>query len=275
MFTSVLGLPSATLHNAKKALDISVKSWFAIALAGQWAFAFYVFAIYALTMVFGFDVAEFSPAPGVKNTEGFDRLVLFAHILPSIYLSLFGIFQLVPSIRNRFKGFHSWNGRLFLVLGMSGALTGLYLQWVKGLTFSQGVTLNGLLILVAVGFAWYHAVNKRFDLHMRWAIHSFILINGVWSFRLYLMGWYLVNQGPNGNTQNVDGPMDIFLSFACYLLPMAIVEIYFWAKKQSSSSTVWSGAAVMTGGAVITLIGVGAAIMLMWAPRIGKLLGAI
>ncbi|MCC2617722.1 DUF2306 domain-containing protein [Aestuariibacter halophilus] len=275
MSGSVISSGMFGLQNAKTALDISVKSWFAIALVGQWAFALYVFFIYALTLAFGVDITDISPASGVRETEGFDRVVFFSHIVPSVYLSLFGLFQLVPAIRNRFRGFHRWNGRLFLVLGLCGALTGLYLQWIKGLNFSQGVTVNGLLILLAVAATWYYAVNRRFDLHMRWAVHTFILVNGVWSFRLYLMGWYLVNQGPNGNTPNVNGPMDVFLSFACYLIPMAIAELYFWVKRQRHNHKVWAATTVMTIGALITLIGVFAAITMMWTPRIAKVLTVI
>ncbi len=88
------------------------------------------------------------------------------------------------------------------------------------------------------------------------------------------MGWYLVNQGPNGNTPNVDGPMDIFLSFACYLLPMAIAELYFWIKKQSTSSHLWTGAVVMTLGALMTLIGVIGAALMMWSPSIMQVIAA-
>ncbi|NVK56315.1 MAG: DUF2306 domain-containing protein [Alteromonadaceae bacterium] len=237
-------------------------------------FAAYVFFMYAFTYTRGIDISELSPASGVKNLQGIDKAVLFTHITPAIYLALFGLFQLVPAIRNRYKAFHRLNGRIFLLLGLSGAFTGLYLQLGKGLTFSQGIVLNGLLIIIAVGCAWYYAVKKRFDLHQRWAIHAFILVNGVWTFRLYLMGWYLVNQGPNGNTPNVDGPMDIFLSFACYLLPMAIAELYFRTKKQTSQSQIWIGVVVMAMGALITLTGVIAATLMMWTPRILQVLAA-
>lgn len=279
MTESVVKSSLFRLQNARKTLDMSVKSWFAFALAGQWAFAIYIFFIYIVTFVYGLDVHDFSPAPGAVKTEGFDRFVFFTHIIPAVYLSFFGLMQLVPGIRNRFKGFHRWNGRIFLVLGFSGALTGLYLQWVTGLRFtdigSLGITLNGILILFAVYFTWHHAVNKRFDQHMRWAIRCFILVNGVWSFRLYLMGWFFVNQGPNGNSQRLDGPMDIFITFACYLLPLGIAELYFWAKKQRDSNKVWGSTLVMTAGALITLIGVFAAVMMMWMPRISKVLAVI
>ena len=279
MTESVVSSSGLAMPNGKKALNFSVKSWFVIALAGQWAFAFYILTIYLLTAIFGLNVTDFSPAPNLKSANDTVYWIYFGHTVPAIYLSLFGLFQLVPSIRAKYKSFHRWNGRIFLILGMTGALTGLFLQWSKGLETntlaSLGISVNGLLILVAGYFTWHYAVNKQITRHKRWAIHAFILVNGVWTFRLYLMGWYMVNQGPNGNTPNIDGPMDIFLSFACYLLPMAIAEMYFWIVKQRSNNKIWLGTLIMTTGAVISLIGVVAAVMVMWLPRIEKVLGAI
>ena len=50
------------------------------------------------------------------------------------------------------------------------------------------------------------------------------------------------------------------MSFACYLLPMLIAELVFWAKRTHNLSVKW-GVVVMTiFGATITLIGVGAAL---------------
>lgn len=271
--------PLFGLTNAHKTLDISVKSWFITAFIGQWAFAFYLLMVYALTFANALDVRDFSPAPSVRSDDGAVFMTFFVHVVPAIYLSLFGLLQLVSKLRNCYRSFHRWNGRIFLLLGFTGALTGLFLQWSKGLetntAASLGITLNGLLILLATYFTWHYAREKRFDLHQRWAIHTFFLVNGVWTFRLYLMAWYMINQGPNGNTANIDGPMDILLSFACYLLPMALTELYFWSKKQKVSKTVWSSAMICWCGVLFTAIGVLAAASMMWAPRISNVLNAI
>lgn len=279
MSESVVSNSTLVLPSAKKALNMGVKSWFIVALFGQWAFALYVLTIYTFTAFYDLDVTKFSPSPNLKHATGHVLLVFFVHVLPAVYMSMFGALQLVPNIRNKYPRFHRINGRLFLLFGLTGALTGLYLQWSKGwqtnTAASLGITLNGLLIIIAVAFAWGFAVKKRFELHKRAAVHAFFLVNGVWTFRLYLMGWYFVNQGPNGNTPNIDGPMDIFLSFACYLLPMLITELYFWAQKQKNISRIWISAVAISSGALITLIGVFAAVMMMWTPRIINVLGAI
>ncbi|WP_338518375.1 DUF2306 domain-containing protein [Alteromonas gracilis] len=279
MSESILRHPIWVLPNAKKALNITLKSWFVVALAGQWAFAIYILAIYTLTAFNDLAVTDFSPSPNLKHATGHILFIFFAHVLPAVYLSMFGLLQLIPVLRSKYPRFHRINGRVFLLLGLTGALTGLYLQWSKGgqtnISASLGTSLNGILIICAVFFAWRFALQKRFDLHKRVAVHAFLLVNGVWTFRLYLMGWYMVNQGPNGNTPNIDGPMDIFLSFACYLLPMLIAEAVLLAQKQQSITRVWVSTAVLASGTLITLIGVIAAAMMMWSPRILNVISAI
>ena len=257
-------------------LNLTVKSWVAIALVGQWMFAIYVASVYALPTLVGNSelTLSISPATATKKATGVDVGIFFAHIVPAALMAMSGLLQLFPSLRKRFPKFHRVNGRLFFILGLSGAITGLYLSWVVGLRFSNigalGITLNGLLIPVAIYFAWRSAINKQFSMHQRFAVHSFLLVNGVWTFRLYLMGWYVVNQGPNGNTSTIDGPADIAMSFACYLLPMVIAELIFWAKRNSSdlAKRIVSGVTLL--GATITLIGVGAAGLMMWYPRVVK-----
>jgi len=187
-------------------------------------------------------------------------------------ISLSGIFQLFPTIRTHFPRFHRINGRVYLIFGLMGAIGGLYLTWVTGSRLSDlgalGVTLNGLLIPVMVYFAWYYALKRDYSRHQRFAVHAFILINGVWTFRLLLMGWFMLNQGPLGNSANLDGPADIILSFASYLLPILIAELIFKAREHNT--LVLQVAAIVAVGIaiIITIMGTVAATMMMWGPRI-------
>jgi hypothetical protein len=265
---------TSSTNRAKQFLQLSVSAWVAIALVGQWFFASYVFVIYVFPIVTGdLELVNLSkPIIGYVKGDIFGNAALFSHVIPAALLSVGGIIQLLPIVRRKYPAVHRWNGRMFLTLGLLGAISGLYLTWIRGARLSDlgslGITLNGILIVVAVVFAWRYARAKQFDTHMRWAIHAFILVNGVWFFRLYLMAWYAANQGPNGNTANIDGPMDIFLSYACYGIPMLIAEGVFWAKRQKQASKIWVVTALTFTGSLITLMGVVAAIFMMWIPRI-------
>ena len=264
----------ASKHWAAKALTGSVYSWFVLAMIGQWLFALYIAVRYGGPVASGnySAVNQGNNIAGYKAGETFYNWVYFAHILPAMVLSISGVLQFVPQIRQKFPAAHRWNGRLFLTLGLSGAITGLYLTWIAGNRLSDigaiGITLNGLLIPVAIVLAWRTALARDFKAHKRWAVHSFLLINGVWSFRLYLFGWFVVNQGPVGNSAKLDGPMDLFFSFACYLLPMLVAELVFWAQRQTSSRKQWCVVAVVGLGFLITLIGIVAVSLTMWLPTI-------
>lgn len=273
--------PSQGYFSLQSALDNTVKSWGVIILCGQLLFALYIFTLYALPSMLGQSnvTLDLLPGHGIQNNPAFDGIVYFAHIVPVIIMCCVGVLQLVPALRKKYPRFHRINGRIFFTLGVSGALTGLYLTWMSGLRFSDvgamGVTLNGLLIPIFIFFAWRTAINKQFLAHQRFAVHSFLLVNGVWTFRLYLMGWYMANQGPLGNSRTVDGPADIALSFACYLLPMLIAELYFFAKRSKTTKTLLLAWLCALFGTLITLLGVVSAGMMMWLPRISKVINSL
>ena len=264
-----------------KYLNHSVKSWVAIALIGQWFFALYIFGIYALPALTGNSELTYtlSPTKGVNSESDFDSFMFFTHILPAIFMALSGLFQLFPKIRAKYPKFHRYNGRMFFTLGFAGAITGLYLSFLGNSSLTEvsaiGIRINGLLILIAIGIAWLYAVKRNFKAHQRFAIHSFILVNGVWSFRLYLFGWYLLNQGQNGNTNKLDGPADIAISFACYLLPMAIAELYFYTQRKRNQLLTWFTVIMTTVGAILTFIGIIAAGLFIWIPKLTSLVQAI
>ncbi|RPJ67663.1 DUF2306 domain-containing protein [Alteromonas sediminis] len=237
-------------------------------------FAFYILFQFTVPWLSGgLEESQFSHMiRGFKNGEFFNNAVLLAHVVPVMFISMSATFQLIPFFRVRFPTFHRWNGRVFLIIGFFGAISGLYMTWWVGSRLSDigamGVTLNGILIPIFVIYAWRAAIHKQFNLHRRLAVHTFILINGVWSVRLYLMGWYMINQGPMGNTRLIDGPADIAISFASYLLPMAAVEIVFWAEKKKTSIPKLIACIVTSILALVTIIGVYAATSMLWIPRI-------
>jgi hypothetical protein len=66
--------------------------------------------------------------------------------------------------------------------------------------------------------------------------------------------------------------MDIFISFACYGIPMIIAECVFWARLQKQTFRIWTVSMVTVLGALVTLTGVVAAIFMMWIPQISAAL---
>ncbi|MDF2178172.1 DUF2306 domain-containing protein [Aliiglaciecola sp. CAU 1673] len=271
---STLNLADTYHPSLKQWLGLAIKAWIGAVFIGQWMFAFYILAQFTLPLVTGqLDESQFSHMiRGYVNGQTIDNTILLLHVIPVMLICMSATFQLVPSIRKRYPAFHRLNGRVFLTVGFLGAISGLYMTWGIGSRLSDlgalGVTLNGILIPIAVYYAWQFARKKQFAQHRRFAVHAFILINGVWTFRLYLMGWFMINQGPLGNNSTIDGPADMVLAFASYLLPMAIAELVFWAEKQAKPKVTLMAAMGVTFAALITFIGVVSATMMMWGPRI-------
>lgn len=262
------------------ALKNTVSTWFLVGLLGQWFFVVYICFRWGMPLLTG----NFESINGSNGIDGYvpgdtaGNGMIYIHVIAAAILSFGGMLQLVPALRQKFPTLHRLNGRLFFTLGILGALTGLYLTWLRGSRLSDigslGVTLNGFLIPIFIYYAWRFAITGKIALHRRFAVHSFLLVNGVWMFRLYLMGWYVVTGGGYGNSRTLDGPADMIISFACYLLPMAFAELYFWAQRQRNEKHKWLALGVLGVGCLITMIGVGCAIMLMWIPRISVALGA-
>ena len=223
--TPLTNMSAAPTKRAKQLLHISVSTWVTIALIGQWFFATYVFVLYVFPIVTGNpELVNLSkPIVGYVKGDTFGNVSLFYHVIPAALLSVGGIIQLLPIVANcaqKVSCAASMEPQNIFELMIDGALSGLYLTWIRGARLSDvgslGITLNGILIIIAVVFAWRYARAKQFDIPMYWAVHVLLLVNGVWLFRLYLMAWYVANQGSNGHTENLDGLMDIFISFACY-----------------------------------------------------------
>jgi Predicted membrane protein (DUF2306). len=187
-----------------------------------------------------------------------------------VILIVGGAAQLIPRLRQRAPRFHRWNGRIYVVAAFAASLAGLYLLWVRGtigdLIQHLGVTLNAILIMLFAILAVRAAKSRRIDAHRRWALRLFLVVNGVWFFRVGLFLSFALNHGPFGfNPDTFRGPFITFLSFAQSLLPLAVLELYLRAQDAEAPARLAMAAALFVM-AVATGIGVFALTMGMWLP---------
>ena len=258
---------------ADKALRGSAALWFITAVIGQWAFVAYVACFYGGAALGGrFERWNEVLVGGYVRGGTVGNLVLAAHLLLAVIITVGGPLQLIPWLRARALPFHRWNGRLYILVAFVISLAGLYMVWTRGAaggpSLRIGISLNGVLILVCAALTWRHAMAGRIDLHRRWALRTFLLVSGVWFFRVGLMCWILVNRGPVGIGRDFDGPFVRFWSFGCYLAPLAVLELYLRARDRAGPG----GKVAMAGGLIVltlaTAVGIFGAVMGMWAPRI-------
>lgn len=256
------------------ALGIAAKSWFVFAVIGQWLFVAYVIGFYGRAALHGHvenwnKVLPHGYVPG--DTAG--NAVVAVHLAFAVFIIIGGALQVTMGVRRRFPRLHRWNGRVYLLSAFVMSIGGLIMVWTRGTvggpSQAVAISINAMLIMGCAVMTLRHALARQFDVHRRWALRLFLVVSGVWFFRIGLMFWIAANQGPVGfDPETFRGPTLVALSFGQYLVPLAILELYFHA--QASRSNVVKGAMAASLG-VFTLMTVGgivAASMFMWLPML-------
>ena len=248
--------------------------WFTIAAVGQTAFIGFILAYYGVRTAAG-NFAAWNDKPiidGYVADDPMGNFVFIAHVLLAAIVTLAGLMQLVPALRRRLPRLHRWTGRVFMVIAIVMALSGVWLTVVRGTSLSTvssvAILGNAFLILAFVVLAWRAAVQRRFEVHRVWAMRTFMVVSGVWFLRVGLMGWVILNQGPVGMNKTLSGPADVVLTFGSYLIPLALLEIYLRAGRSPHPAPRIAAAILIGLAALYTAVGVFGTIAFMWTPYI-------
>ena len=262
-----------TSEHGRELLNLSVGLWCAIAVAGQLIFAAYVVLFYGGSVASGHiehwnKVLPRGYAPG----DTFGNLMVGLHLAFTGLIILGGAAQLLPSLRRHWPGAHRWNGRLFMSAALVLSLGGLVMVWTRSspgrLAQHIAISLNALVILLCAALAWRHARARRIDQHRRWALRLFLAVSGVWFFRVGLMAWLAIHQAPVGfDPKTFTGPFLIALNFAQFLVPLAVLELYFRAQATPKATPKLALAGFILCLTALTALGIFAATMGMWLPR--------
>jgi hypothetical protein len=273
MSTSVWTEPSDLSTAAGRALSSAARFWFAVAVVGQWIFVLYVVAFYGGTAVQGNLEAWNKVLPnGYTPGNPIANAAVATHLLLAVVIMAGGPLQLIPSVRRVAPRFHRWNGRVYMVSVSLTAIVGLYMVWSHSsavrLIQHLGISLDAILIVAFSILAVRHAIARDLATHRRWALRLFMVVNAGWFFRIGLMEWVFLNRGPIGfDPDTFTGPFLNFLSFADYLLPLAVLEVYLRMRDSGSAAGRFALAALLI---VLTLgmgLGIFGATVAMWLPR--------
>lgn len=257
---------------ADTALKAAARFWFVVAVISQLVFAFAVASFYGLTALRG-------DYHGWKITNGYipgvtkGNLAVAMHLVSAVIVMVAGAVQLVPQVRNRFPIFHRWNGRIYMLTAVALSLAGLYMQWIRGsvgdLPQHIGSAVNAILIWLCAAMALRYALVRDFKTHRRWALRLFMVVSASWFYRLAFFLTLLVFKGPIGfDTTTFTGPFPTVMSFAQYLFPLAILEIYLRAQDRPGALRRMATAGILV---VLTLaMGTGsfAVAMAIWVPQV-------
>lgn len=269
--------PSLDLNMYARAdhfLKLSTQFLFLVVVAGQWIFAAYVVTFYGGSAAHG-DLAKWNKVlpHGYVVGDGVGNFAVAMHLLLAFIVIVGGPLQFVSMIRSRFPSFHRWNGRIYLPTAVACSLIGVFMGWTRGAIGSTlshyAITGNAIVIVFCAAMTLRYALARKFPIHRRWALRLFFAVGGVWFFRVGLMFWVIVNQGPVGfDPSTFLGPFLTFLSFAQYVVPLAVVEIYLRIQDCAGAR----GKLAMAAGLLVLTIAMGVGIfgatMFMWLPRI-------
>jgi uncharacterized membrane protein len=274
MNQAVMAVSRSTSLSGKAALKWAAQFWFAVTVVGQLIFAYYVAVYYGGSAIQGsWEKWNKIFTHGYVAGDAMGNVAVGAHLLLAVIVTVCGPLQLIPKIRTYVPTLHRWNGRVYLLAAIVTSIAGLYMLFNRGIIGSTAqhiaIGLNGVLIMLCAGMALRYALARDFVTHRRWALRLFLLVSGVWFFRIGLMLWLVVNKGPAGfDPETFTGPFLYFISFANYLLPLAVLEIYFYAKDRAGAQ----GRFAMAAGLFVLTIAMAAGVLfatkLMWLARL-------
>jgi len=229
------------MDKSSKNLKKSVYTLFYIGMAGQLAFAIYIFFHLGLSALNrNWEVWTSGMANGIKEGDQMGNTALIIHVALAFIIAIGGPLQFIPSLRSKYVKFHRWNGRIYITTTLLTSIMGLFLVWYRpivigGTIGNLAISGNAILIIFFGILTLRTALQKKFLSHRKWAIRTYVVVCGVWFFRIGFGTWFLVTgfTAP-GVTADLTGWFDSFLYFASYLGPLLVTEIYFGIKESEN-----------------------------------------
>lgn len=260
--------------SALSALNVAGVAWFIVAGVGQIMFVVYLFGFYGRTAaLLQFEAwNQVFPRAHVAGNP-IHNAVVAAHLAFAALITVGGLLQLTTGVRQRFPRLHRWNGRIYFVSAFVMGSGGLAMVWsgthVGDLSQQFAISINAILIMLCAVMVVRHAMARRFVLHRRWAMRLFLVVSGVWFFRIGLTFWILVNQGPVGfDPDTFTGPALTTIAFAQYLIPLAVLQLYFLAQDHGGARGRIAMAGGLLASTLVTAVGIVAASMMLWLPHL-------
>jgi hypothetical protein len=256
-------------NNASAYLKQAGKFWFIAATIGLYAFGMYVILYYAKTAATNhLEIWNKNLFSGIIPGDWLGNIFLVFHILLASVILFGGPLQFMPFIRNRFRRFHRYLGRTYLMLAVLIALTGVVMT-LKGKSFGS-VFMQTITSLSAIYICWFaimtvkNARKKDFRIHRQWALRLFMVANGVWFIRIWPGAWSILSNNHLGPyPENVAGILTYVLP-----LPLIFLELYFLALKKKQAFFQLITAIFIFLFTLIMIVGIYRAINSMWLPKV-------
>ena len=264
---ATLSIRMARPFSGDRALRAAARFWFAVVVIGQLLFASSVAAFYGRAAGRGdFDAWNRLMTHGYVPGEPVGNAAVGIHLASAVVIILGGALQLLPQIRTRAPAFHRWNGRVYIAAAFMVSLAGLYMLWFRGtigdLSQHLGQSLDGVLIMVCAIAALRAALARDFRSHGRWAMRLYLVV----SASLFIRAGLILSLPLGISATASTGWFFTMLSFGQYLVPLAVLELYWRARDHAGAL---GRVAMATGLSVLTLLlggGIAGATMSLFLP---------
>ncbi|MFK8054836.1 MAG: DUF2306 domain-containing protein [Saprospiraceae bacterium] len=226
---------------ANKNLNRSIRSLLYIAFVGQLAFCSYILLHFGGTAFQGdWNTWTESMIHGIIEGDPVGNAAVIFHIMLAFIITFSGPLQFFEWFRTNARSFHKYNGRIYILTALLITVGALFMVWNRPATIGGqlgrvSLTINAGLIIWFAIMAWRTGVQRKFVEHRRWAIRTFVVVSGVWFFRIGFGTWILVTgfTAP-GVKEDLTGWFDRMLYFTSYLGPLLVTEIYLRVKASDS-----------------------------------------
>lgn len=260
---------------ADKFLKASAGFWFLIAAAGQWLFVLYILGFYAASTLTGnFEAWDKNTlmTHGYVAGDTAGNAAFAVHVMMAAVITASGTVQLIPWIRAYAISFHRWSGRVFILIAFVISLAGLFLNATRGegMFAHIPITLNAVLLMFCAGQTIGFVRSGDIDSHRKWALRTYMLMNGVWFLRVGMMAWMFGKIALIGGEQKFDANFYAFWSYGSYLVPLVVLELYFWAQERGRSGAKAGTAALLVLLAIAMGVGIAGSAVAIWWPLLSK-----
>jgi hypothetical protein len=258
---------------ANKALKGATGFWFVVVVLGQLALGFTVAFFYGLSAARG-NLQAWGKfiSHGYVASDKMGNLAVAMHVCAAAIIMLSGASQLVPTIRSRFPAFHRWNGRIYMATAVALSVAGLYLTWIRGsvggITVHMASTVNAALIFLCGAMALRYALARDFATHRRWSLRFFLVVSASWFFRIMFFLWLVAFGQVGFDPVNFTGPVLTLMSYGQFLLPLALLEVYFWAQSRPGAARRLTAAGMIFAASLLMVAGLFAVGAAVWAPEV-------
>lgn len=230
-------------------------------------FALYIISFYIFANTLNEVQAWNNVLPNLYSPEKPAAMTgMISHFFFGAVLLILGPIQFSQTIRKKFTNFHRWTGMFYTLSSFITGLGGIVFLGVwgasGGIPMLIGFGMYGALMMVCSVQTIRFALLREFNLHREWAIRLFALVLGSWIYRMGYGFIFGILDG-RGITPGFTGPLDYFMDFAFFVIPLMVAEVVIKGNKSAVHAT-WKSM-----GSVLSIISA----LLIWQSSIVFLSG--